>query len=210
MADPDSASPAGLNPEEIRQAIVSGDPSRALPALVGLRRLEVEQAVPLLLLGLEQEPFIVRSISCAGLGVKRNEAGWEALTAALSGDEDANVRAEAANALASYGVERAWPLLRQSFAADDQWLVRCSILSALAEQPGIETQVLLELAEMAIADADGSVRVGGSEILGRIIRDAGASTELLAIAETARLRLSGLQQDSDHRVVAAALNGLQG
>ncbi|CAK6697518.1 HEAT repeat domain-containing protein [Synechococcus sp. CBW1107] len=210
MADPDSASPAGLNPEEIRQAIVSGDPSRALPALVGLRRLEVEQAVPLLLLGLEQEPFIVRSISCAGLGVKRNEAGWEALTAALSSDEDANVRAEAANALASYGVERAWPLLRQSFAADDQWLVRCSILSALAEQPGIETQVLLELAEMAIADADGSVRVGGSEILGRIIRDAGASTELLAIAETARQRLSGLQQDSDHRVVAAALNGLQG
>ena len=210
MADPDSASPAGLNPEEIRQAIVSGDPSRALPALVGLRRLDAEQAVPLLLLGLEQEPFIVRSISCAGLGVKRNEAGWEALTAALSGDEDANVRAEAANALASYGVERAWPLLRQSFAADDQWLVRCSILSALAEQPGIETQVLLELAEMAIADADGSVRVGGSEILGRIIRDAGASTELLAIAETARQRLSGLQQDSDHRVVAAALNGLQG
>ncbi len=210
MADPDSASPAGLNPEEIRQAIVSGDPSRALPALVGLRRLDAEQAVPLLLLGLEQEPFIVRSISCAGLGVKRNEAGWEALTAALSGDEDANVRAEAANALASYGVERAWPLLRQSFAADDQWLVRCSILSALAEQPGIETQVLLELAEMAIADADGSVRVGGSEILGRIIRDAGASAELLAIAETARQRLSGLQQDSDHRVVAAALNGLQG
>lgn len=210
MADPDSASPAGLNPEEIRQAIISGDPSRALPALVGLRRLEAEQAVPLLLLGLEQEPFIVRSISCAGLGVKRNEAGWEALAAALSGDEDANVRAEAANALASYGVERAWPLLRQSFAADDQWLVRCSILSALAEQPGIEARVLLELAEMAIADADGSVRVGGTEILGRIIRDAGESAELLAIAETARQRLRGLRQDSDHRVVAAVLNGLQG
>lgn len=209
MADPDSASPAGLNPEEIRQAIVSGDPSRALPALVGLRRLEAEQAVPLLLLGLEQEPFIVRSISCAGLGVKRSEAGWEALAAALSGDEDANVRAEAANALASYGVERAWPLLRRSFAGDDQWLVRCSILSALAEQPGIEPQVLLELAQMAIADADGSVRVGGAEILGRIVREAGASADLVEIAESARQGLIGLQQDPDHRVVAAALNGLQ-
>ncbi|CAK6686616.1 HEAT repeat domain-containing protein [Synechococcus sp. BA-124 BA4] len=209
MADPDSASPAGLNPEEIRQAIVSGDPSRALPALVGLRRLEAEQAVPLLLLGLEQEPFIVRSISCAGLGVKRSEAGWEALAAALSGDEDANVRAEAANALASYGVERAWPLLRRSFTGDDQWLVRCSILSALAEQPGIEPQVLLELAQMAIADADGSVRVGGAEILGRIVRESGASADLVEIAESARQRLIGLQQDPDHRVVAAALNGLQ-
>ncbi len=209
MADPDSASPAGLNPEEIRQAIVSGDPSRALPALVSLRRLEVEQAVPLLLLGLEQEPFIVRSISCAGLGVKRSEAGWEALTAALSGDEDANVRAEAANALASYGVERAWPLLRRSFAGDDQWLVRCSILSALAEQAEIEPGVLLELAQMAIADADGSVRVGGTEILGRIVREAGASTDQVEIAETARQRLIGLQLDPDHRVVASALNGLQ-
>ena len=47
MADTDSASPAGLNPDQIREAIVSGDPSRALPALVGLRRLEAEQAVPL-------------------------------------------------------------------------------------------------------------------------------------------------------------------
>jgi len=165
--------------------------------------------VPLLLLGLEQEPFIVRSISCAGLGVKRSEAGWEALVAALCGDEDANVRAEAANALASYGVERAWPLLRRSFAGDDQWLVRCSILSALAEQPGIEPQVLLELAQMAIADADGSVRVGGAEILGRIVREAGVSADLVEIAESARQRLIGLQQDPDHRVVAAALNGLQ-
>ena len=194
----------------LREAILCGDPSRAMPALVGLREVPLEQAVPLLLLGLEQSMFMVRSLSCAGLGVKQNEAGWQALVAAMQGDEDANVRAEAANALVSHSLERAWPLLRDAFVADDQWLVRCSILSALAEQPGIETQVLLELAEMAIADADGSVRVGGSEILGRIIRDAGASTELLAIAETARLRLSGLQQDSDHRVVAAALNGLQG
>lgn len=210
MADSDSTSTAGLNPEEIRQAIVSGDPSRALPALVEVRRLEAEQAVPLLLLGLEQEPFIVRSISCAGLGLKRNEAGWEALTAALRGDEDANVRAEAANALASYGVERAWPLLRQSFAADDQWLVRCSILSALAEQPGIDPRLLLELARMAISDTDGSVRVGGAEILGRVVRDAAASPGLEESAEAARQALIGLQQDADHRVVAAALNGLQG
>ena len=185
----------------LREAILCGDPSRAMPALVGLREVAPEQAVPLLLLGLEQSMFMVRSLSCAGLGVKQNEAGWQALVAAMQGDEDANVRAEAANALVSHSLERAWPLLRDLFAADQQWLVRCSILSALAEQPAIDPAWLLELASMAITDADGTVRVGGAEILARLVRDQGAAE--------ARVLLQQLQADPDHRVVAAALNGLQ-
>ena len=185
----------------LREAILCGDPSRAMPALVGLREVPLEQAVPLLLLGLEQSMFMVRSLSCAGLGVKQNEAGWQALVAAMQGDEDANVRAEAANALVSHSFERAWPLLRDVFAADQQWLVRCSILSALAEQPAIDPAWLLELASMAITDADGTVRVGGAEILARLVRDQGAAE--------ARVLLQQLQADPDHRVVAAALNGLQ-
>ena len=185
----------------LREAILCGDPSRAMPALVGLREVPLEQAVPLLLLGLEQSMFMVRSLSCAGLGVKQNEAGWQALVAAMQGDEDANVRAEAANALVSHSLERAWPLLRDLFAADQQWLVRCSILSALAEQPAIDPAWLLELASMAITDADGTVRVGGAEILARLVREQGAAE--------ARVLLQLLQADPDHRVVAAALNGLQ-
>ena len=185
----------------LREAILCGDPSRAMPALVGLREVPVEQAVPLLLLGLEQSMFMVRSLSCAGLGVKQNEAGWQALVAAMQGDEDANVRAEAANSLVSQSLERAWPLLRDGFAADQQWLVRCSILSALAEQPAIDPAWLLELASMAITDADGTVRVGGAEILARLVREQGAAE--------ARVLLQQLQADPDHRVVAAALNGLQ-
>ena len=185
----------------LREAILCGDPSRAMPALVGLREVPPEQAVPLLLLGLEQSMFMVRSLSCAGLGVKQNEAGWKALVAAMQGDEDANVRAEAANALVSHSLERAWPLLRDVFAADQQWLVRCSILSALAEQPAIDPAWLLELASMAITDADGTVRVGGAEILARLVREQGAAE--------ARVLLQQLQADPDHRVVAAALNGLQ-
>ena len=185
----------------LREAILCGDPSRAMPALVGLREVPVEQAVPLLLLGLEQSMFMVRSLSCAGLGVKQNEAGWQALVAAMQGDEDANVRAEAANSLVSHCLERAWPLLRDVFASDQQWLVRCSILSALAEQPAIDPAWLLELASMAITDADGTVRVGGAEILARLVREQGAAE--------ARVLLQQLQADPDHRVVAAALNGLQ-
>jgi len=124
------------------------------------------------------------------------------LSALITADEDPNVRAEAANALASYGVERAWPLLRSAFESDDAWLVRCSILSALAEQPDIDLSWLLELATMAIADADGTVRVSGAEILARIIRDGSG----LSISDQARCLLQSLQQDDDHRVVAAVLN----
>jgi len=191
--------------EGVRQAIASGDPSRSMPALAGLRQVDADQAVPLLLLGLEQEAFMVRSLSCAGLGFKRNEAAWGALVEALHQDGDANVRAEAANALVSYGVERSWPLLKMAFERDGQWLVRCSILSAFAEQPERAPGSLLELARMAVLDGDGSVRVGGTEILGRLVRE-----QQGAIGAAARELLAGLQQDPDHRVVAAALNGLQG
>ncbi len=193
------------DPEQLRQAIVSGDPVQAMPALTELRFLEDDVAVPLLVLGTEQKPFLVRSLSCSGLGYKRNEQGWRVLSRLLIADDDPNVRAEAANALASYGVERSWPLLRDAFAADEAWLVRCSILSAFAEQPEIALSWLLELSTMAIADADGTVRVSGAEILGRLVREGDGQT----IGEQARTLLQPLQQDRDHRVVAAALNGLQ-
>jgi HEAT repeat protein len=194
--------------DALRAAITSGDPSRAMPALAGLRGLPAEQAAPLLLLGLQQEAFMVRSLSCAGLGMKPTAAGWPALVQALQQDEDANVRAEAANALVSHSLERAWPLLLEAFRRDNQWLLRCSVLSAVAEHPAMAPEDLLELARLALADADGTVRVGGAEILGRLVRD--GSSAAAAAAGEARRKLQALQQDPDHRVVAAALNGLQG
>ena len=187
--------------EALRQAIASGDPARAMPAIAALREVPPEQAVPLLLLGLQQETFMIRSLSCAGLGYKQSEPGWDALVAALLHDDDPNVRAEAANALVSHSVERAWPLLRDAFVANEHWLVRCSILSAMAELIDVPLPWLLELARLAIADGDGTVRVGGAEILGRLVAEGSAE---------ARAELVPLQADSDHRVVAAALNGLQG
>lgn len=192
--------------ERLRLAILSGDPGQAMPALAGLREVPEAEAIPLLLLGLEQSPFIVRSLACAGLGVKRSEAGRQALERALRHDDDANVRAEAANSLASYGVEQAWPVLREVFRADGQWLVRCSILAALAEQETMRPEWLFELGSLAIADSDGTVRVGGAEVLGRLLAEACGEAGAL---QAARELLRGLQADPDHRVVAAALNGLQ-
>lgn len=193
--------------DALRSAIASGDPSRAMPALAGLREVSAEQAEPLLLLGLEQSAFMVRSLSCAGLGMKPTSAGWQALVQALQHDEDANVRAEAANALVSHSLERAWPLLLEAFQRDSQWLLRCSVLSAVAEHPLMPAADLLQLARLALDDADGTVRVGGAEILGRVVREAAADAEAAA---SARQELVRLQADPDHRVVAAALNGLQG
>ena len=197
------------NPEELRVAIASGDPVQAMPALAKLRALPDSDndsvVIPLLILGSKQQAFLVRSLSCSGLGYRRNEQGWQVLSRLLLVDDDPNVRAEAANALASYGVERSWPLLRDSFAKDGAWLVRCSILSALAEQPDINPAWLLDLGKQAIADADGTVRVSGAEILARVVREQAGD----ANGSEARALLQPLQKDADHRVVAAALNGLQ-
>ncbi|MEO1003246.1 MAG: HEAT repeat domain-containing protein [Cyanobacteria bacterium J06638_7] len=194
--------------QQLRDAITCGDPGRSMPALVALREAAVDEAVPLLLLGLQEEAFLVRSLSCAGLGVKRNEAGRDALVRALEQDSDPNVRAEAANSLVSHGLERAWPLLLEAFRRDDQWLLRCSVLSAVAEHPEARFEKLLELAGLAVDAADGTVRVGGAEILGRLVRQQ-QGADGSAVAAAARGLLQRLQADPDHRVVAAALNGLQ-
>ena len=58
---------------------------------------------------------------------------------------------------------------------------------------------------MAIADADAIVRVSGAEILSRIVREGDDAPT----GAKARGLLQALQQDGDHRVVAAVLNGLQ-
>jgi len=189
-----------MNVDELREAIASDNPGRARPALASLVNASPEDAEPLLLLGLEQDDMILRQLSCSGLGHKPTPAGWEPLVQTLKHDSEVAVRAEAANALVSHGLERAWPLLLDAFVSEDEWLIRCSILSAVAEHPEIAPEQLLQLARLAVAEADGTVRVGGTEILARLVRE--GSSE-------AREVLQGLQQDSDHRVVAAALNGLQ-
>lgn len=204
------SSPDLSSDSELLQAIRSGDPSRAMPALASLRQLPAAEAIPLLLIGLQQTAFAIRSLCCAGLGFKRSEEGRQALVKVLREDPDANVRAEAANALAFYGVVDAWPLLRQTFAEDGHWLVRSSILAALAEDPTMQPAWLLDLAELAIGDSDGTVRAGGAEVLGRLL---GAPPDQAIpddVCDLARERLRFLTKDPDHLVVAAALDGLHG
>jgi HEAT repeat protein len=192
--------------DALREAITSDNPGRARPALASLVDATPEQAEPLLLLGLQQSDMLLRQLSCSGLGHKPTPAGWEPLVHTLQHDPEVAVRAEAANALVSHGFDRAWPLVLDAFEREQEWLLRCSVLSAVAEHPEVQPEQLLRLAQLAIADADGTVRVGGAEILGRLVREADPAS---VAAEQARAELRRLQQDTDHRVVAAALNGLQ-
>jgi HEAT repeat protein len=192
--------------DALRESIASDNPGRARPALASLVAATPEQAEPLLLLGLQQNDMLLRQLSCSGLGHKPTPAGWQPLVQALQHDPEVAVRAEAANALVSHGLERAWPLLIEAFEREQEWLLRCSVLSAVAEHPDVPPESLLRLAQLAIADADGTVRVGGAEILGRLVREA---DPISVAGEQARAELRRLQQDADHRVVGAALNGLQ-
>jgi HEAT repeat protein len=193
-----------MNFEELAEAIASGNPGRARPALASLVDATPEQAEPLLLLGLQQQSdLLLRQLSCAGLGRKPTPAGWNPLVHALEHDPEVAVRAEAANALVSHSFQRAWPLVLEAFEREKEWLLRCSVLSAVAEHPDAAPDQLFKLAEKAITDADGTVRVGGAEILGRLM------AERSPVAEDARERLGCLQTDVDHRVVAVALNSLQ-
>ena len=192
--------------DALREAIASDNPGRARPALASLVNATPEQAEPLLLLGLQQDDMLLRQLSCSGLGHKPTPAGWQPLVDTLQGDPEVAVRAEAANALVSHGLERAWPLLLAAFEREAEWLLRCSVLAAVAEHPEATAEQLLQLAQLAIGDGDGTVRVGGAEILGRIAQESPAGSDT---AQQARALLSTLQQDADHRVVAAALNGLQ-
>ena len=189
-----------MNHNELRLAIASGNPGVARPALASLVDANPQEAEPLLLLGLKQDDMILRQLSCAGLGRKPTKAGWAPLVLTLKHDSEVAVRAEAANALVSHSLDRAWPLLLDSFVSEDEWLIRCSILAAVAENPDIASEQLLQLAQLAVAETDGTVRVAGTEILARLVREG---------CSEAREALQDLQNDCDHRVVAAALNGLQ-
>ena len=195
-----------MNFDALREAITSNNPGLARPALASLVEATPEQAEPLLLLGLQQSDMMLRQLSCSGLGHKPTPAGWEPLVNTLQNDPEIAVRAEAANSLVSHGLQRAWPLLLEAFERELDWLLRCSVLAAVAEHTDVLPTQLLKLGLLAIADADGTVRVGGAEILGRLVREAGADQQT---AVQAREQLVNLQADPDHRVVAAALNGLQ-
>jgi len=181
-----------------------------------------------LLLSVRQDAdFLVRSFVAMGLGKQLTADSFSALLEMVKFDRDSNVRAEAANSLSMFGRVSASHLV-QVFIQDENWLVRRSILGALADLNASEE--LFEVCLSGVVGDDETVRessIDGFGLLAQTSYQAAALKQLLsrvddprvrvrmrvALAlrafdvEEAHLALSRLREDDDHRVVGAALEG---
>ena len=194
-------------------------------ALNELANIPSESALPVLQELLESPDFALRRIAVMGLGNHKTEESFELLTRVLATEKDANVLAETANSLFEFG-DRAIQPLQQLFIDSDNWLVRQTIVSILVDSNNPD--VLLQIANMAIADRDQTTKETGILALSRLLNTSLKQEALdvfsdlseakywrtrwrAAIALTAsqdpkaRELLSKLQRDEHYRVVAAAL-----
>ncbi|HHP7229522.1 MAG TPA: HEAT repeat domain-containing protein [Xenococcaceae cyanobacterium] len=210
---------------EIKTFLASSDPQKRMKGVLELRNQDVALAVPLLKQKMDDPEFLVRSFAAMGLGRKRNAESFAALLEMMKFDRDPNVRAEASNSLSLFG-EVAAPHLALMFEQDDHWLLRRSILAALAELDADEE--LLQVALIGITGDDQSVHESAIECLGNLAKtpkqDIALETLLTltkdefwrtrwfvakALGKFADVRaetaLKELRQDADHRVVGAVL-----
>lgn len=213
---------------DIKDLLANEDPQLRLRGLVALKEYDSATAVPLLIEHRQDEAFLVRSFVAMGLGRKRNEAAYLALTEMLSAESDHNVQAEIANSLGLYG-HKATSTLVELFHENKNWLVRRSILAIM---PDMECpQQLLEIALEALQDPDETIAQAGISTLGMLGKTPQAEQALAALlpitasenwrsrmylayalkpfeAESAKKALGELRQDPHHKVVAAALENL--
>ena len=200
-----------------------------LKGLTELRQCDSpEIAVPLLKSKLKDPEFLVRSFVAMGLKKQRTDESFEALLELLERDRDPNVRAEAANSLSFFG-EDAIPHLVATFQQDTHWLMRRSILAAMAELNS--PAQLLEIVILALQDEDQTVKESAIDCLGMLAATEQQEEALNALlvrvnADWWRTRLRvayalkkfqdpraqealmRLRQDENHRVVGAAMEGL--
>ncbi len=213
---------------EIQAGLNNPDFQYRLKAIAALKAYDPDTAVPILIATLKDREFLVRSFVARGLGQKQSAESFAALLEMIKFDDTPNVRAEAANSLSLFG-EVSISHLVSVFCQDDHWLVRRSILAALEDLDCPEE--LVEVSTVALTGADLAVKEAAIDSFASL---AGSSqhtavlAQLLTLtqAEAPRLRarvahalqkfdepqaqeaLIELRQDSNHQVVAAALEDL--
>ncbi|MEH1803445.1 MAG: HEAT repeat domain-containing protein [Nostoc sp.] len=199
-----------------------------LKAIAALNDYESEVAVPLLTSKLHDSEFLVRSFVARGLGNQQSAESFAALMQIMKFDDTPNVRAEAANSLSLFG-RVAVSHLVLAYYQDDHWLVRRSILAAIAEMDCPEE--LFDICVQGLKDEDFTVQessVDGLALLADSSQHDAALAQILTLVndESWRMRvrvsyalkrfdepeakaaLNQLRQDKDHRVVGAALEDL--
>ncbi|NEQ48752.1 MAG: HEAT repeat domain-containing protein [Leptolyngbya sp. SIO3F4] len=213
---------------EIQTILQDANSQQRLKGIVALKDYEADIASPLLLSKIDDPEFLVRSFVAMGLGRKRSDAGFQALLDMIENDSDANVQAEASNSLAMYGPDST-PHLVATFHSNQNWLVRRSILAAMIDLDS--PAHMLEICLVAINDPDITVINAGIDHLSTLTNTNQADAALAAIlplkaaenwytrmhvayalkrfdAPAAKEALIELRQDKQHKVVAAALEGL--
>jgi HEAT repeat protein len=212
---------------EIEAHLASDNPQMRMRGITALRAYNPEIAVPLLTSRIRDGEIMVRSFVAMGLGYKRNTEAFTALTLMLQDEKDSNVQAEAAGALCKYGAI-AVPHVVQAFYDYPHWLMRLSILLALADMDVPET--LFKLCLSAFGDADATVKETAIQCMAYLAgtpyeEDALRHLLVFALSDDGAVRrqaaislrrfpdlrseaaLVELRNDVDHRVVAAVLEG---
>lgn len=211
--------------EQIETYLNSPNSQERLKALTELRNYDNAIVVPLLANLTQDSEFIVRSFVAMGLGNKRTPEGYKLLLEMMKGDNDYNVRAEAANSLSKFA-EQSIPDLIEAFRLDENWLVRRSILAAMVDIA--PPQKLLEICTCGLVGEDPTVReaaVAALRVLAGTEKETEALQQLLALvsSESDRMRavvaqalkhfdapqakaaLSYLSKDENPQVAVAAL-----
>ncbi|MBN3926936.1 HEAT repeat domain-containing protein [Nostoc sp. NMS4] len=213
---------------KIQAELKNPDFQYRLKAIAALDSYESEVAVPLLTSKLHDSEFLVRSFVARGLGNQQSAESFAALMQIMKFDDTPNVRAEAANSLSLFG-RVAVSHLVLAYYQDDHWLVRRSILAAIAEMDCPEE--LFDICVQGLKDEDFTVQESSVDALGLLANSSQSATALSQILtlvndESWRMRvrvsyalkrfedpeakaaLNQLRQDEDHRVVGAALEDL--
>lgn len=215
--------------EQIRAYLDSPDAQQRMRAIVELRNYNPTIVVPLLKQRMYDQELLIRSFVAIGFGKKRNEEAFEALLNLIEYDRDYNIIAEAANSLAQYG-DRALPYLVNLFQYNHHWLIRQSILAAIADMN--QPDILLKLSSWGLQGNDLVVKLGSISNLGKLATTNYADQALtilltlvddsevqirIEVAKTldnfkdfveAQTALTQFRQDSDYRVIGATLESL--
>ena len=199
-----------------------------LKAISALKEHPADIVVPILSRHLQDPEFLVRTFVARELGRQKTSESFAALLQLMRFDNTPNVRAEAANSLSLFGRVSASQLV-QTFFTDDHWLVRRSILAALVEMDCPEE--VIEVCGVGLAGDDATVQEASVGALGALSgsrQSEIALSQLLTLqkspSEYIRMRvayalkqfdrpeakeaLTQLRQDTDDRVVRAAMEDL--
>ena len=202
-----------------------------IAALNTLAAQPAADAVPILQRLSKEESFLLRRLAVMGFANPApDEAAFNSLYELVTTETDANVLAEVANSIYDFG-DKSIPILVQMFAANDNWLLRQTVLAILQESN--HPEVLLDVSLQALEDPTQTVKETAILALRQVLASplqlqALATLTKLAQSEIWRDRwraataltgcdhpqatdlLTQLQQDENHYVVAAALDASMG